>query len=794
MLDDGRGIMLLEPQRVRVTKDGGKSWKDADVGLVHHMIATPTELWLIGANNRPRKLEPSGTFAEYQRLPEELVQRQKKKFDDPRWPLDGDPPLQRAIRNGAPAGPALAWVEAKGQFFKIDLGTGAIKDLTRSVTTTDGDCGMLAVKNDVLALCRRSSQSDSIAISGIGEGKPKVEHTFPRSGRFFSDGAGGVVFDGGCRPRANDKNPEDSTRVCVRSANGTWRELAQRVTPADAGTNPPLPNVARLVPNGDGALVLTLSPTAGILDMKTGSFVAFTSEEYKKRSDLGERGGEVFDDKASVAADGSLSILVNDGGVKLGRDGSVQHSSQTFSRVEGAGPRALGIDRDTRLWQTEDHGRTWAEVDRPITARKRQSLSSSFRCSYAGCDFGAWYRLGYPATPPRNRQLAPAAATPTPLDGPLPKLVCTSTSPARTRFAARTVDRDGNPLDEYDLGANKFRLPLNLATFPFPGTNDGAPRATTLLDPKIQEGPGQPFLQAVNTARLVRYREPLQLDGPLGTGKFTWQEVFSLNVRMGFEPSTDTEVGAAIPVLAETPGTGDGILAVLDDSHGIFTWARAGRSSLLTVGPENAGFSPVSAISRKSGVLTVLAQDDECAARVLEFDAKGRVRALFTLPRRPSIRPCSANNDVLALLPDGNAAVLRVPSSRPPSTDDPALLLQPGKAPVALAAWSTLASFEQCASDPAAARALFATTERWIALTHPNADETMPGVLAALRWSPTRVCLESVEVASGTQDVGDRTLEMHVLAKLAPPAGAARRGFGLGGELTEGASCKLQNP
>jgi hypothetical protein len=372
--------------------------------------------------------------------------------------------------------------------------------------------------------------------------------------------------------------------------------------------------------------------------------------------------------------------------------------------------------------------------------------------------------------------------------------VCTPTAPARTRFAARATDRDGQPLDEYDLGANKFRLPLNLATFPYPGTNDNAPRATTLIDPNIQSGPGQPFLQAVSTMRLVRFTEPLQLDGPLGIGKFTWQDVFSLNARMGFESGTSTEVAAAVPVLGDAPGTSDGILAVLDDEHGIFLWAHAGRSTLLTGGPENAGFSPISAISRKTGELTLLVEDSECAPRVLEFDPKGRVRALFSLPRRAAQRACPGNSDALALLPDGSAAVIRTPSSAPPSADDPALLLQPGKAPVALAAWSTLAPFEQCSSDPAAARALFATTEHWVALTHPNADETTPGMMAAVRWSPTKVCAEALEIASGTQDIGDRSLEMRVLARLVSPAAASRRGIGLGGELTETATCKLQNP
>jgi hypothetical protein len=795
-LADGRGVMLLEPHRLRVTRDGGKSWSDADVGPILNLVATEDAIWLARASGRPARLEASGTFAEYQRLPDELQRPRRKKFEDPRWPLENDPPLQRAIQRGAPAGKAQAWVEAKGQFFKVDLGSGALLAVTPSVTTTEGECALFPVKNDLVAMCRRSSHSDTIAISGIAGAAPKLEHTFPSaSNRFVTNGNGAILFEGPCQERTT---PEDSIRICLRDETGRWRELSQRPSTADVrgdgGAPQPLPTVGRFIPNGNGALALITAPKAGLLDLESGSFSEFTKEDYKKKPGVTARSNNP-EDFATAMPDGSVVMLVNDGGIRLGRDGSVQHSSQVFSRVEGAGSRALGVDREGKLWQTEDYGQSWTEVDQPVFGRKRGSLSSSFRCSFAGCDFGPWYRLGYPKTAPRNRTLAPAAPTPAAIEGPLPRLTCTSTAPARTKFATRTVDRDGNSTDDYDLGATKFRAPLSLGTFTYPDTSDEVPRATTLLDPALGSGPGQPFLQAMSTARLLRFSEPFAMDGALGTGKFTWQDVFNLSARLGAETDVaNPDLGAAVPVLGEAPGTSDGVLAVLQTANGIFLWARGGRSSLLTVGPENRDFSPVAALSKKSGELVLLAEDGDCSARVLEFDPKGRVRALFSLPRRPARRACTANSDSLAVLPDGSIGVVRVPSDNPPTADDPALLFQPGKPAEALAAWSTLAPLEQCVQDTTLARTLFTTSARWIALQHPNADDGAIGVMGALRWGKSRVCAEVLEVGAGDQDVGDRNLELHVLARFAAPASATRRGLGLGGELTENAACKLDKP
>ncbi len=149
---------------------------------------------------------------------------------------------------------------------------------------------------------------------------------------------------------------------------------------------------------------------------------------------------------------------------------------------------------------------------------------------------------------------------------------------------------------------------------------------------------------------------------------------------------------------------------------------------------------------------------------------------------------------MLAALADGSVGVVRIPSLDPPDKSDPALLLTPGHAPVPLAPWSTLSTFDKCLADASAVRTLVMTDARWLALEHPNASDDAGGLIAALRWSQGRVCIEIAEVGAGTQDVGDRSLQASVIRTLSPPIAASRHAVGLGGELIEPASCKLVNP
>jgi hypothetical protein len=84
--------------------------------------------------------------------------------------------------------------------------------------------------------------------------------------------------------------------------------------------------------------------------------------------------------------------------------------------------------------------------------------------------------------------------------------------------------------------------------------------------------------------------------------------------------------------------------------------------------------------------------------------------------------------------------------SDPASTHDPALLLVPAMPPVALAPWSSL----RFSDDPACKEPGWRTTIQviapWIRVATPELRvEDLP-MIARVKWSEKRVCLEGVEV------------------------------------------------
>jgi hypothetical protein len=115
-----------------------------------------------------------------------------------------------------------------------------------------------------------------------------------------------------------------------------------------------------------------------------------------------------------------------------------------------------------------------------------------------------------------------------------------------------------------------------------------------------------------------------------------------------------------------------------------------------------------------------------------------------------------ANPDAIAVGPRGDIALIRTGSgSDPASANDPALLLVSAMPPVALAPWSTL----RLADDPSCKEPGWRTTLQaiapWIRVTTPELRaEDMP-MIARVKWSDKRVCLEAFEVK--LPDVSVRT-------------------------------------
>jgi hypothetical protein len=143
------------------------------------------------------------------------------------------------------------------------------------------------------------------------------------------------------------------------------------------------------------------------------------------------------------------------------------------------------------------------------------------------------------------------------------------------------------------------------------------------------------------------------------------------------------------------------------------------------------------------------------------------------------------------------------------------VLLVPGAPAVALAPWSTLTPADDpaCKADPAGWRVTVQTIAPWLRL---DASGDLRGMedsfmLARVRWSPARACLEAVEVRTEDMPVAspgggppvqtsqwgsawDAPVESWVVARFAGGASAGRVVVIAGGELRQSLECKLGAP
>jgi len=212
---------------------------------------------------------------------------------------------------------------------------------------------------------------------------------------------------------------------------------------------------------------------------------------------------------------------------------------------------------------------------------------------------------------------------------------------------------------------------------------------------------------------------------------------------------------------------------------------------------EDAEYEPISMALRGNDELLTLVRDDGCSTRVLALGQRSAQR-LFALPKRPTNVGCPPNRDVLALGPDGKIGVIRTPSGAVPATEkDPALLLLPGQPLVPLAPWSTLlpASAEACKQDAAGYRTILMTEGSWLNVV--DGGVSVPGergMMAMVRWSKERVCLEAVEVDGGAWEPAQQQLTTTVVARFDDTPVAARTAVARGMELRIPLACTLTSP
>lgn len=197
-----------------------------------------------------------------------------------------------------------------------------------------------------------------------------------------------------------------------------------------------------------------------------------------------------------------------------------------------------------------------------------------------------------------------------------------------------------------------------------------------------------------------------------------------------------------------------------------------------------------SAIAEKGGALTTLL-DDGSVVRYLQ----GATTKLFQVPTDLGTASAHATVDALAITPEGEYAVLRFTAgSEAPSSDYPVLAYRPDEAPEALAPFTSVVPETDAACATAAGyRAIVLSNRSWLKVERgPAGSDDDWGMVALVRWSKERVCLEALEIADSSFAVGDETLLTRISASFGAKPSASRQGFAPGVELLQPLSCALE--
>jgi hypothetical protein len=856
-LDDGRALALVEGGQLLVSTDAGEHWADATASLrappkrvfVSRATATQKEaLWVETQGATPFGLLPGGRLAAYDTLPT-AEPAPSLRVKQPAW-REEEPPLRRAMRSGAPSRDGSALVVASGDLVQVDVVSGAVDVVAAGKLPPDATCVATRTPDDVVFTCARMS-GGSFVVAHALDRAPVVEQAFADAGRFVVSDDGGILWVGFC-----DKPMVGQHRVaCVRSPGGGWQQYDLDAA-GDAGTGPTY-NIVRWIPRADGgaiAVVGDIGGTAnawGLLDGRTGEVHAWPTDALSPtvraalQNNEGARGSPVdparlADRSWTVTPQGTLrgwATLGNAlGAVEVGVDGSLQTSPFTFERIASAGAIALARTREGRIWQTLDRGATWSEVAAPPAARPGGWVDPH-ACSLVGCDLGQWYRVGWAPTQPATQ---PAATTAPPAprieQSPAPKIACRVTGDVKRASMAR----DDRSPDDAGLGASRLAVSdakgiTDFVRLPFPRRIVGAVRETDPMDeaasralvhgPATQPGDERLIVTSFNhdpmaLVRQVAFVPAFDPLGPVRRGSIATRDLVvagrGASIAQAELLREDPIPSATVPVTPVDAASPDDLLVQLAGGAIALERASSSATARARVAYE-AGrgdeWRILSAAALDGNGVAWLEEDSSGHARVLRLGGSAAPATAFEVDAPPTADLYPANLDALAVGPRGELALLRTPSgSEPPSAADPAVLLVPGAPALPLAPWSTLTSADDaaCKADPAGWRVTVQTIAPWLRLDAAGDLRGMEDsfMLARVRWSPARACLEAVELR--TQDVTvapgggaqpsqwgtawDAPVESWAVVRFAGGASAGRVVVIPGAELRQSLECKLGAP
>lgn len=788
---DGRVVALLELGRAVVSLDGGATYREVQTELGAPVAGLSLEpLGFVLDQLQLMTLEPGGKLMlrpPSRNQDASYYGDRRRAAHPPSSEAERYAPLNRAISSGVASKPGFALVALEASVCEVDLSTGKVVRQGPELLPGSPQCQLLRPNRELLMACK--AKNELVILSKVESERPVVERSFKGDAvlRVASDR---LLVEMGC-----DAEPAPFS-VCTRFASGEWKQLSKRPeTPAEKGQIPVgSPDFAEFrphafVPRADGGAVALVNELSGYVDLASGHAIRLKGPV-----------GAIVRDPSNCWVDGAgtLRCLTSKGAFAWDDAGNPKAEAFQFSWLAPAGARALGRDDKGRLFQTEDFGRTWIEVAAPpgdVRGRDRPGI-----CSEVGCSFNGWLRTGWDPVPPRPAAAQLVVETAARIEPALPTVSCSVDKPLAPTFFQSPNSAEADAADDphrFVAGFGVDRLPANYSQI-------SLDTALTSLDGNTMHGLLSTFTRRVHVPRApdaeVYEQEPLRFryldyfdtSARINTATIRVSELSQAARRLGIAgPGTDFEGGgplAIVPVLAREPGRTAGFILTLEPAR---FWVNAGRVTLLA--PLSDIWTVASASLERDGSLLVLQTTDAEGPRVWRH-RQGLGTEVFGAPHTP-LRPTHDPSDAVGISEQGEIAVLRFPSApRPPTADDPPFAYVAGKPLERLAPWSTLqpATSPACA-DKAGYRAIVMAASNWFKAIHGASEAPVDrGMVAAVRWSKERVCLEALEVQGNYLWMGDQQVETRLLWNPAQKNAATHVGIGSGYELREPMTCQLR--
>ncbi|MDI1445729.1 hypothetical protein [Polyangium sp. 6x1] len=452
--DARRALVLTVFGHARLTTDGGATFRDVSAELpdATEIEVRGEDLHVLLRGEESRLVDARGSIVS-DRPPQGPKRHEMPPDLDDQWPEDSAvSPLVGAAAYGLRwrEGDALAVTE--GAVARVDLRTGRATALL-ALETSDDTCEALRVKDGPLLVCESKNRATVLDLENGG----RLERTFdlpdaPIWDRFVVADGEALGFIGPCEGPApgspadvvasaspTNASNQRSPVFCVRKGPGVWVE--HRLAPADAS------DVVAWIPRAEGAAVALVAIPGTVLHAAPrvtvrGALRVVRVARNEPPLDITTYGAEMnglLQRDLHVTPDGTIEGWLpsahsasNLAAVTIDPEGRPrQHPlpAQTVS-IATAGRFGLVRTEADRLFETTDYGRSFRLVAPPPSG----SISEPMSCSEVGCQVGTFVRIGWnDGSAPEAKDTAPPKENPEyqrPIPAPpLVRLACRYAGP-----------------------------------------------------------------------------------------------------------------------------------------------------------------------------------------------------------------------------------------------------------------------------------------------------------------------------------------------------------------------------